>query len=137
VEFTDSAFRCEPTYDFARHSLINSLTRHVLQNLTKVSLQGGSVAINAEAVVHRGCRASSSIPSAPLVRSKPGRSDRKRCRKWDWFGGRNWQPKAPESDDAEGDSYGFGEDGPGTGRSGWGAHFLDEIHATANSARRP
>ena len=54
MDFTDSAFRCEPTYDFARHSLINSLTRHVLQNLAKVSLQGGSVTVNAEAGVHRG-----------------------------------------------------------------------------------
>jgi hypothetical protein len=26
--------------------------------------------------------------------------------------------------------YGFGEDGPSTGGSGWGAHFLDEINAT-------
>ena len=26
--------------------------------------------------------------------------------------------------------YGFGEDGPGTGGSGWGAHYLDESNAT-------
>src|SRR5262249_41441583 len=29
---------------------------------------------------------------------KTGRSDWKRRRKRNWFGGRNWQPKAPESD---------------------------------------
>ena len=36
-------------------------------------------------------RASSSTPTAPRVRSKPGRCDRKRRQKRNWFGGRNWR----------------------------------------------
>jgi dihydrofolate reductase len=44
-------------------------------------------------------RASSSTPTAPPVRSKPGRSDWKRRQKRNSFGGRNWQfADAIESD---------------------------------------